>query len=209
MKQICLIFLICLILGASPAWAVDSTPSAKAQDLLDRVATKVAQLSQKLQKAYIGKIKSLGTTTFVITSPDGDHAITTNDATSFFRIRAGNKTEVNFSALKIGDEVSAIGTIDPATSDLTARQIIAKIERRVVAGTIQEINGQIYTVLLFDGSTAQLDFTDTGTFKKIVSGKILAAKQADFTVGFQIFTIAYRPDDAQTLSVLKALTVQK
>lgn len=209
MKKTLITLIILIVLGVRPAWAIDSTPSAKAQDLLDRVATKVAQLSQKLQKAYIGKIKSLGTTTFVITSPDGDHAITTNDATSFFRIRAGNKTEVNFSALKIGDEVSSIGTIDPATSDLTARQIIAKIERKVVAGTITDIAKDLFTVKQFGGSTVQLDFTDVVTLKKIINGKIATAKQDELTVGSTIFAIAYRPDDSPTLSVLKAIVVQK
>jgi hypothetical protein len=205
MKKSLIILILLIVMVVRPALALDATPSAKAQDLLDRVATKVAELSQKFQKAYLGKIKSLGTTTFVITSTDGDHAISTNDATSFFRIRAGAKSEVNFAALKIGDEVATLGTIDPTTTDLTARQIIAKIQRQVVGGVITDVTKDLFTVKQFNGTEIKLDFADVITLKKFTGDKLVIAKQSDFTVGSSVFAIAYRADDSPTLSVLKAI----
>ncbi|MBI4099964.1 hypothetical protein HY440_03055 [Candidatus Microgenomates bacterium] len=205
MKNIIVIIVIIVItLIGHPAFAADSTPSAKAQDLLDRVATKVAQLSAQLQKAYAGQIKSLGDTTIVITTESAERAIHTSDATSFFRVRANNRSEVNFAALKIGDDIAAIGTIDPATSDLTARQIIAKIARTNLTGTIKAIDKTIVT--LPDDTKVDLD----GASLKLLTAnrKIITAKLADFKVGATIFVIAHSPDQNSGIyASLKALTI--
>lgn len=206
-KNIIFITLITFIIFVPvPVAAVDSTPSAKAQDLLDRVATKVAQLSEKLQKSYHGRIKALGASSIVLVVGDSEKTVTTNDATSFFRIRAGNKTEVNFSALKIGDDVAAIGTIDPTTSDLTARQIIAKIKRTNLVGTITAVDKNLLTV-----DSIKIDLSDAATLKVIdVNGKTVNAKTSDFKVGSIIFAIIHSPDqNSGVFSVLKAMVLQK
>lgn len=200
-----LITLISLIRVPSVT-ALDATPSAKVQDLLDRVATKVAELSEKLQKSYHGKIKSLGTTSVIITVGGTERKISTNDATSFFRIRAGSKTEINFSALKIGDDIAAIGTIDPATSDLTARQIIAKIKRVNLVGKITAVDKNILTI-----DSAKIDLSDAVSFKIIdADGKIVTARQSDFKLGSDIFAIIHSPDEKTGIfSVLKAMTLSQ
>lgn len=207
-KKVLLIFITfitVIIFGPPLARATDSSVSAKAQDLLDRVATKVAQLSEKLQKCYWGKIKTLGARSLVITTENGEKAISTSDVTSFFRVRAGSRTEINFTALKIGDDIAAIGTIDPATTDLTARQIIAKIRRQTVVGKITSIDKDVYTV----DSNTKLDFSDAVLKLASTSGKITPAKIADFKEGSTVFAIAVSPDEKTgVFSVLKALVVQ-
>lgn len=203
-KQICLISLICLIWAGPPVFAADATPSAKAQDLLNRVATKVAQLAQQLQKAYVGEIKTLGDTSIVLTTDLGEKAIHTSDATSFFRIRGGSRTEINFAALKIGDDIAAMGNIDPATSDLTARQIIAKTARQNIVSTIKSVDK---TILTLDNNT-QVDLDGATSLKMITNDKITSAKQADFKIGNAIFVIGYSPDEKTGVySILKAFTV--
>lgn len=200
-KQICLICLISLMF-VRPVWADPATPSA-AQDLLNRVATKVAELSQKLQKGYVGKIKSLGVTSIVTTVSDKDRTIYTNDATSFFRIRAGSRSEVNFSALKIGDDIAALGTIDPTTFDLTARQVIAKIKRTNLVGKITAADKSILTV-----DETKIDISDVVLKTASSSGKISSAKLANFKEGATIFAIIHSPDEKTGIySVLKALVL--
>lgn len=204
MRKICLISLICLIF-VSPVYGADASVSAKAQDLLDRVATKVAQLSEKLQKSYWGKIKTLGATSIVITTESGEKAIATSDATSFFRIRAGARTEINFAALKIGDDIAAIGQIDPATTDLTARQIITKIKRQNVVGKITAVDKQVITI-----DSVKIDLSDATLKMASSSGKIIPGKISDFKEDAAIFAIAVSPDEKTGIfSVLKALVTKQ
>lgn len=204
MKKVILLCLLYLTLLVKPAFAADATKSA-AQDLLDRVATKVAELSEKLQKSYWGKIKNLGTSSVVLVTTGGEKAVNTNDATSFYRIRANNRTEINFAGLKIGDDIAAVGTIDPITSDLTAAQIIAKIKRENVVGQITAVDKTIVTV-----GTIKIDLADAILKMASSSGKITSAKLSDFKEGNAIFAIAHSPD-AKTgvFSVLKALTISQ
>lgn len=202
MKLKLLIAYCTLFIFVAPTLATSSTPSAKAKDLMDRVATKVAELSLKFQKSYRGTIKSLGTTSILITTDDGSRSINTSDATSFYRIRANKTTEINFTSLKKDDNIAALGTIDPATSDLTARQIIAKIRRTNLVGIITGIDKNFLTV----GQT-KIDLADA-TLKKVASesGKIVAAKESDFKTGSKIFAITHSPDEKTgVFSVLKAL----
>lgn len=209
LKLICLIGLISLI-WVQPVLAVDATKSA-AQDLLDRVATKVADLAGKLRRVYTGKIKSAGTTSYVITTSDGDRTVTTNDVTSFYRIRAGNKTEVNFASLKVGDDIAVIGTIDPNTLEMTAKQIIAKIRRYNVVGTVSEVNKTVSSVQEIGGPKTLIDLEDAVSLKSInPQGQIAAAKISAFRSGDLIFAIAYFSDPkSDTLSVLKTLRWEK
>lgn len=210
MKKIIIVFIF-FITVVRPVFAVESTPSAKAQDLLDRVATKVAEISAKLQKSYAGRVKSLGTATLTLTVGDANRSVITNDATSFFRIRAGNKTEINFGALKTGDDLAAIGTIDPQTGDLSARQIIAKIKREVVTGKITAVDKAVVTL----DTNQKLDLDGTILKQASLSGlsagrqeKLASAKLADFKEGTTVFALAYSPDEKTGIfSVLKALLV--
>lgn len=208
-KLICLISLISLI-WTRPVLAADATKSA-AQDLLDRVATRVADLTGKLRRVYTGKVKSVGTTSYVIATSDGDRTVTTNDVTSFYRIRAGNKTEVNFGSLKVGDDIAAIGTIDPNTFEMTAKQIIAKIRRYNLVGTVSETNKTIYSLNEIGGPKTSVDFEDAVSLKTMnLQGQVTATKVSAFKVGDLVFAIAYFSDPkSDTLSILKALRFEK
>ncbi len=206
------------VLFSGRIWALDAsssaTPSAaapigqKAQDLLNQVATKVAQLSLKMQKSYHGQIKSIGDTSFVIGTAARDRTVSTNDATGFFRIRAGKRTEVNFQSFKIGDDIAAVGVIDPVSTDLTARQVIAKVARLNVVGTIKSIDPTNYVITASDGTDVKIDLSGVPLKKIDAKGKIVSAKPADFALNSEVFAIAVSPDpDTGIYSVLKALTI--
>lgn len=193
----------------SPTAAPSSTPAAskKAQDLYDRVATKVAELARTLRRAYTGKIKSLGRTSLVIAAPEGDRSVTTNDATEFYRIRAGSRSETAFANLKVNDDLSIVGTVDPNTLEMAARQIIAKIHRYNIVGTITAVDKDIYTVKEFNGPVSKINLADAVYFKKLEEGKFWAAKLADFKTGATVFIIAYSGSDPSILSALKAVVL--
>lgn len=173
-----------------PAFAVDSTRSAEIYNKVLKIAENTA-----IKRTYSGTVKSQGTTSLVITTAEGDKTVTTNDVTSFFRIRAGNRTEINFKALKVGDDLVALGNIDPAAAgEMTGRQIIAKVKRQNLVGALN--------------SLGKIDLTDA-VLKKVQSGKISPAKLPDFKPESWVFILAYQPDPTSpALSALKALTIQ-
>lgn len=211
MKKL-IIFIIIFCLFAKPVLASDTasksaTTSAKTQDLLDRVTTKVAELTNQLRRTYSGKIKSTGSSSISVSTAEGDRTISTNDVTTYYRIRSGNRSEINFSALKAGDDIVGAGTVDPQNSEMTARQIIAKIQRYNIVGTINEVNKQIIIVRETNGKTSTVDLSDAIALKKVDSSrKISTAKATEFQKGSMVFVIGYLANATATeYSVLKAL----
>lgn len=221
MKKILIFILLFIALAAAPALAATATPSGvktstesaatdKAKDLLERVATKVAELVQKERRTYTGSVKSKSTkTSFIITTSDGDATISTNDATDFYRIRSGSQSDASFATLKVGDDVATIGTIDPSSKEMTARQVIIKIKRTNIVGTIESVDKNVLTIKGQVGASIKVDLTDAIALEKAgVDNKIVKAKIADFISGQSAFIIGYSPDPKSgTYSVLKALTL--
>ncbi len=181
-----------------------ATPSA-AQDILNRVTDKVTEIADSLKKVYVGQIKSVGTTSVIITSSDGDQTISTNEATAFYRVRSGSQTEINFSGLKKGDDLSATGTIDPSNLEMTARQIIVKVHRYNIVGVIQTNVNNVISVKEFSGPTSQIDISDTPILKKNLGTIFSTAKLSDFKVGATVFIIAYTDPTSISLPALKAV----
>lgn len=189
-------------------FAEDASISARAKDLYDRASSIAAQLSESSQKSYTGQIKSLGSSTIIITTKDKQRAIQTNDATSFYRIRAGNRSEISFTALKIGDAVASVGIIDPVSFDLTARQVIAKISRQNISGVIKSIDNQIYSIENSDNTITRVDLADVPLKKLDQNGKIISGKIDEIKQGSYIFVIAVTPDETTGIfSALKALVI--
>lgn len=224
MKKILILLFLFLTLSQTAVFAATTTESGtpssqtsttsgatdKAKDLLDRVATKVAELVKKERRTYTGSIKSKAAkTSFVITTPDGDITVTTNEATDFYRVRSSSQSDASFATLKVADDIAAIGTIDPQTKEMTARQIIAKIKRTNIAGRIEAVDKNILTIKGQVGASIKVDLTDAVTLEKAGSdNKIIKAKETDFAVKQSVFVIGYSPDPKTgTYSVLKALTI--
>lgn len=174
-----------------------STPAA--QEIRQAVDKKIIEIANQLKKVYVGKIKTLGTTSITITSGDGDHSISTNEATSFYKIRSGNRTEIAFSNLKVGDEIATIGTINSTNLEMTAKQIIVKVHRFNMVGTITAKKNNIITLKEFNGVESLVDLADTPILKK--------NKLSDFTVGTIAAVIAYNDPTTSSLAALKAVII--
>lgn len=197
-----------LLTFASPVIAVESTPSAtpiekKAQDLLDRVATKVAQLATTTKRTYHGKIKSVGKSSYVITTSEGDKTIETNDATEFYRIRASKRSTTDFAGIKKDEDIVAVGALDPTSKAITANQVITKIKRTVFAGPIESLDKNIATV-----KGTKIDLSDASYQKVDTEGKITTAALGDFKSGSIVFLLAHSPENG-VYSSLKALVISQ
>ncbi|KKU91854.1 MAG: hypothetical protein UY21_C0009G0045 [Microgenomates group bacterium GW2011_GWA1_48_10] len=199
-----------VVSAATPSAQTSTTSGSKAQELLNRVSDKINQIADKTRRTYHGPVKSTTASAHIISTPEGDKKIITNDATSFYRFKAGRRTEIEFKNIKTGDDVSAIGTIDPQNGDMTAKQVTAKIHRYNYVGTPDSVNKGIATITLPDNSQIKVDLSDALTLKKIIDGKISPAKLANFKTGNTIFVIAHSPDAKTGMySSLKALILTK
>lgn len=209
-KILILYFIFLIFLLVQPVSAIESTGSAadrKTKDLLDN-ANRIVTLAAKLRRAYTGQVKSVGKTSYVITGAENDRTITTNDVTSFFRLRAGTKSEINFGSIKVGDDLAAIGTIDPSTSEMTAKQIIAKVRRYNIVGKITAVDKTVISVQELAGPLTKADLADAVSLKSIslTSGQISTEKISSFKTGDTVFVMAYISDPkSDTFSTLKAV----
>lgn len=221
MKGFIILMSYFLILTSSVglAMAVDSTPSGtgttsgqtntKAKEILNKVSDQVAAMSAKQRQVYEGKIKSLGASSLMVTTVDaGDKSVATNEVTTYFRIRAGNRSSINFSGLKVGDDIAAVGPIDPATGEMAAKQIIAKIQRQNLVGGVESLDKGVAVITDSAGTKTKVDLGSANTLEKVdLRGKIVDSKLADFQTGNTVFVMAYTADSSGTLSVLKALAL--
>ena len=194
--------------SANPKDQTESSNSAK--DLVNKITDKVSQMGQSLKKAYSGKIRSLGNNTISLTHDQGEVFIETNDATNFYKVRAGQRTSGDFKSLKIGTEITVIGIYDEGAKTLVARTLIDKIRRYAVFGKVNNIQKDLVTITLSDGTNKIVDLKDTLVFKKLSAKKdIVIAKQADIGQGDHVSVIGYYLDGETNLTGLKVLILQQ
>lgn len=195
--------LFSLIVMASTS-ASPSAANPRAQEILDRVINTVSTQADQLRRTYVGKIKTLGTSSIVLSTSEGDRTVVTNDVTTYFRYRSGTRSEISFSKLTPGAELVAMGTIDPSNLEMNARQIIAKVHRYNLVGTIQHSRDNIFSIKEFNGPTTDVDFSGALSLKKNLGTLFIPAKISDFKVNSMVFVIGYSDQVSATLSALKA-----
>ncbi len=176
-----------------------STPSAS-QELLDRVATKVATLAQSLKKTAAGEITSIGTKTFFI----GDTKIVVSEVTTYYKIKSGTRSVIDFKNLIKGDDVAVIGTLDTGTGEITARQVISKVQRLLVSGKVTNIDPKknIYTLMDKDAEIDRTTVVQTAT-----AGAIIKSKYSDIKPGDNLIIYGYYLKPQTPLTSLKTLII--
>lgn len=187
-----------------------SQPTNKETDILNQVTDKVSKLGETLKRAYSGKVRSLGKDTFSLTADTEEVFIETNEATKFFRIRARARTETDFKALKIGDELTTIGTIDESAKTLAAREVIIKIRRHILSGKVTEVNRTTITMFSQENSSTVVDLSGSVVLKKLSPKmELVTAKITEITVGDQLIVVGFYDAGSSTLSTLRAIIVPK
>ena len=185
----------------NPVQAATASPSA-AQGLLERVATKVATLAEKLKKGVAGEITVIGTKTISL----GNQRVLVSEATTYYRIKSGAKTTIDFKNLLKGDDVAVVGTADSATGDITARQIIAKVQRLPLTGKVTTIDKKTGVYTLAAGEDIKEVEIDSLTIIKKVDAKgaFIKVKLADIIVGDNLIVYGYYNKPNDPLTTIKA-----
>lgn len=194
---------------ASPTATTSPTATSSANRARNEILQRLLALSAETpRQTYTGKIKTITNTSLIITSPYGDKTITTTNATSFYRFRANTRSEINLSNLKVGDDLAAIGAIDPVSAHMTAFQIIAKTRRYNLIGIIESAENGIISLKEFGGGTSRINLNETPILKKNVGTIFTTANLSDFKPGTVASIICYTdPADNYTLSSLRATVV--
>ncbi len=143
MKNRILIFLILVGLLSSGLVYAQSTPSAdlnEAQSLKDKIASKVAELQHKEQKAVAGSITEISQAVIKIkNSEEATYTIKLDKVlTKVFTIAGSNKKEAQISDLKKGDYIIVSGPAD--NKNITANSIYKDEQFFIGSGKITEVN---------------------------------------------------------------------
>jgi hypothetical protein len=171
MKQlICIAILLLLPFGVfavenqvSPTATVTPTKNKQVEDLKERLATKVAQLSQSERRAIYGTVKTTTISTLTIETASKDIKIELTDDIKVFQMLKGKRTALTTDDVAKGDIVSVFGDWDTAVEVLKAKVIFIHSTNEGVQrvfGTITEAKKSDYTITMStkDGKTYMIDF---------------------------------------------------
>lgn len=137
--------------------ASEATPSAtpkpgldkKVEDLKERLASKVAELSQTQRKAVAGTVKSITITTLVIESRNQDYKIELTDDIKVIDFVAGKRIKAKVDSLKIKDPVVIFGQFDTTLGVLKANVIVFQnILPRRVHGKVMSVDRKAATITI-------------------------------------------------------------
>ena len=126
------------------------------KDLRERVATKVAELREKMRRAWYGEIKSISGTTIILTTKQGEKTVLTTEETIFLRIGAAGRRKIGLTDLTSGEKIVAFGQVDQEKGEMTAKVIIGKVFPI-------NINGKV-TALDVEGGTITVATLRLGSF---------------------------------------------
>ncbi len=152
----------------SPSVTPTVTPvkNKQVEDLKERLATRVAQLSQSERRAIYGTVKATTISTLTIETINKDIKIELTDDIKVFQMLKGKRTELTIEDVAKDDIVSVFGNWDTAVEVLKAKVIFihsASQSTTQVVGTITETKKSDYTITTKtkDEKTYIIDFETT------------------------------------------------
>ncbi len=163
---------------SSPTTIEDS----EVKELKEKIATKVAELRQKNNKAISGTVTSITDNTLKIkTQDDNDYDVKIDDAlTKYYQIAANQKSEVEFSDIGKNDYIIVTGVIDD--KKIEANAIYLDVLYLVKSGKVTEVNKDSYSlsVITTEKDNYTLDI-ETYTRQQLLNIKTLALEAVGFS----------------------------
>lgn len=189
-----LITIVAVLFLVSPVLAQSATTSTekRIEELKDRIATKVAELSQTQRRAIFGTVKSVSVSTATIETQTKDIKIELTDDIKIFQMLKGKRTQLSIDDLSKGDVVTVFGDYD-ATLDLLKAKVIfiqAALPSRI-AGKVTEIDKTAFAVTVKpqDAPTVTVDI-EKSTKTNIWDGKsITKGGFSKITVGDTVHVV--------------------
>lgn len=213
------LFFTTAVFGQTPTIAQPTaTPSGSVeqkeiQNLKEKIATKVAELRKKGQKAIAGSVSNVGGQSLEIKREDeSTYEVKIDEAlTKIYRIVGASKKEVALKEIKKGAYIIATGPVIDKT--IMANSLYQDEQFFVKVGKITEINKSDYSlkVLTTDKDTITLDIEQT-TKQQMVNIKTLGIEKTGFskfkegdTIHFVVKSTGSEKDN--TYSTYKVLVI--
>ena len=153
MKKLITILLLLLIVStvlaqtASPSATPTTAKDKQIEDLKDRIATKVAELSQTQRSAIFGKVKAVSISSATIETQTKDVKIELTDDITIFQNLKGKRTELSIEDLAKDDIVTVFGEHDATLDLLNAKVIFIQGVLPIrTAGVVTDINKTNFTL---------------------------------------------------------------
>lgn len=191
-------FAICVLRLVPATYAADSTPSAdiktKLEELKREVASRAAKLKQEVtkklnNKAYVGNLKSISSSSLTLASVEGPKLVTINQDTVYeskiktktTRPSSGGKTKFSQKTLSEEDYLAALGDVDE-TGVLTAKKIVLlttpkEDKKTYVWGQVVSASEKLFT--LKDHDEKNFAAVVPSEFKVKVSNVIIATGEVN------------------------------
>lgn len=134
---------VSLTFAQSPSPGSTESPSPakeeKVKDLKEKLATKVAQLRENQKRGLYGEIKSLGKSTFTLSTGSGDAKVNFNEDVVVVDL-TGKRTHKDISSLKNTLTVAVLGFYDEKAKESQAKVIFIQILAKHFWGEITAID---------------------------------------------------------------------
>ena len=151
-------------------------------DLKEKIATKVAELRKKNQKAVAGTIKSIKAKIItIVTADDSEYEVKVDDTlTNIYLVSGTTKKEIKLTDLEKGNYIIVNGpTLDKS---IDANSIYLDEEYEVRSGTISEVNKDDFSIKVVTTlkDTYTLDI-ENKTTQQLMNIKTLALEKIGFS----------------------------
>lgn len=160
-------FLLLCLFPIMRVWAQTATPSAqkssvKVDDLMDRLATRVAQLSKTQKKAITGTVNTVSISSFTLETATKNYKIELPDTLKVFQMIKGKRTELSQEDIAKGDIVTAFGGYDETIDTLRASVVWIEPAKPLfkLVGIVDAVDKTDYsfTVKTLEKQTITIDF---------------------------------------------------
>ena len=137
---------------ASPTATPSSDKAKQIEDLKDRLATKVAELTQTQKRAIYGVVKTISISSATIETATKDVKIELVDSLTIFQNLKGKRTKLTLDDLAKGDTVTVFGDYEVTLDLLKASVIFIQDPLPVrVAGVVTATDSSQFTLTVQPG----------------------------------------------------------
>ncbi len=167
---------------ATSSPSIAPTQEKEIQILKDKIATKVAELREKNNRAIGGTITALDPSSISVQDFYENNYVIRLDSTltKYYQVSTPNNKEIKFSDLKKGEYVFASGVIHD--KEIDANSVYRDEQFIVLSGKITQVDKTNYalTVLTSDKDTYTLEI-ETGTKQEMLNIKTLNIESTGFS----------------------------
>lgn len=216
---------IILFVAVAPVWAADplefkvATPPGqkiseeereKVQEIKERVATRVAELRQKIWQAFFGKIKDISENSFTLsTVRRGEITVLVDEETKIYRLGRGSRQITSLDDLVVGERVAVVGRLEPGEKAVTARFVFVKATPLNISGVVKAVEKSELSVLSAKGQLFQVLVKGDTKIRIWQKGQgLVKGKLEDIKVGDRVHVngLAVKSEEA-TISAQRILVL--